>query len=78
MKINFNYCGSDELESDLIFLGKFKERYLDVISGRREVNDDEQELTRLKWLLDAEGTLAELLRVVKEAEVIEPIESKNQ
>ena len=73
MKIDFNYCGSDELESDLLFLRKFKDRYLDVISGRREVNDDEEELTRLKWLLDAEGTLAELLREVKEAEEKENI-----
>lgn len=75
MKIDFNYCGSDEIESDVLFLRKFKDRYLDLISGRRGVNDDDEELTRLKWLLDAEGTLAELLRVVKEAEEKENIKN---
>jgi hypothetical protein len=68
MKINFDYCESADLKEDLENFRKFKNHYLDIITGRRSPNDDDEELERLVWLLDAETRLENLYCSLVEAE----------
>jgi hypothetical protein len=76
MNMEFNYYGSPEVKQDLENLKKFKERYLDYMSGRREINDDGEELERLKFLLNAEETIENLYESLVEAEKEEEIKIK--
>lgn len=68
MKINFGYCETADVKNDLENLRKFKDRYIDLITNRRAPNDDDEELLRLKWLLDAEMTIENLHHCLVEAE----------
>lgn len=76
MKIDFNFYGSTEVKEDLDNLAKFKNRYLDYMSGRREMNDDNEELDRLKFLLNAEETIENLYHCLVKAEKEEKIKIK--
>jgi len=66
MKINFTTI--EDLEKEIQKFREFRERYNDLISGRREPNDDEEELERLGVLSDTQCELENLLFNMKEAD----------
>ena len=68
MNINFTLCGTDEIKKDLENIRSFKNRWLSLISGWRDINDDEEDLKRTQTILAAELVLENLLFDLEEAE----------
>lgn len=70
MKINFNLCGIDEIKKDLESIRSFKDRWISLISGWRNINDDEEDLKRTQTILEAELVLENILFAMEEAEAL--------
>ena len=70
MNVNFNLCGTDEIKKDLENIRSFKNRWISLISGWSDVNDDEEDLKRTQTILEAELVLENLLFALEEAEKI--------
>ena len=68
MEIKVLFTTIEDLEKEIQNLRDFRERYADLISGRRDPNDDEQELERLGILSDTQHTLDNLLFNMKNAD----------
>jgi hypothetical protein len=68
MNINFTLCGSDSIKKDLESIASFKNRWISLISGWRDINDDEEDLKRTQAILSAELVLENLLYDLEEAE----------
>lgn len=67
MKISSLFTTVESLENEIQNFKEFRERYVDVISGRREPNDDDRELERLGVLSDVNCTLDGLLSEMKKS-----------
>ena len=67
MKISSLFTTVESLENEIQNFKEFRERYVDVISGRREPNDDDRELERLGLLSDINCTLDGLLDEMKKS-----------
>ncbi|NCA80223.1 MAG: hypothetical protein EOM76_08590 [Sphingobacteriia bacterium] len=70
MKINFNLCEIDEIKKDLESIRSFKDRWISLISGWRNINDDEEDLKRTQTILEAELVLENILFAMEEAEAL--------
>lgn len=65
MKIEFNYIDASSMEEELNKFKTFKERYLNIATGRRKVNDDDLELERIAVVLETEQILENLSELLK-------------
>ena len=70
MKINFNCWGANEVKNDLENLQKFKNRWINLISGF-DPDPREEDLQLTQALLAAESNLENLLFELEEAEQLE-------
>ena len=63
---DFNFCETKDIREDLEKLVEFKERWFELISDWRQINDDEKDLERSKVVLSAIMNLKNLLYALEQ------------